>query len=333
MKRSTLLLTLVLVSVLLGATLFAGCTTPTTPPVTTTTTPAATAVTTTAATAKPTTNVSGPQQDLLIATTTSLDDTGLLDYLAGIFGPEYNANLRITAKGTGQSIQLGEGGDVDVVMVHDRAREDTFLKNNSGIDRRVFAYNYFIIVGPPDDPAGIRNMTAPQAFKTIYNQSQTNPKVIFVSRGDDSGTHAREQLLWKTAGYNYSQVRKSGPWYVESGTGMGATLNIAEQKDAYTLSDIGTFLAYKTNLTLVPLVTQGNDLLNVYSVIMVNPANYPDTNVNLSKQWINWLISKDTQNIIADYGVQQYGQPLFYPARGNWQLLNVSQAETENPVP
>jgi tungstate transport system substrate-binding protein len=316
MKSKRLLLALAVIGILLTALLFAGCTTPTTP----STTPTAT-------------TTPAQQQDLLIATTTSLYDTGLLDYLAGIFGPEYNANLRITAKGTGQALELGQNGDVDVVMVHDRAREDTFLQNEYGVDRRVFAYNYFIIVGPPSDPAGIENMTPTDAFTAIYEQGQTNPEVVFVSRGDASGTHAREQLLWKNAGYNYSMIRTSGPWYVESGTGMGATLLIADEKDAYTLSDIGTFLAYEGNLTLVPLVTEGDDLLNIYSAMIVNPAKFPDTNVQLSKEWINWLISPDTQDLIASYGVEQYGQPLFYPARDNWQLLGVSQAETQDPIP
>jgi tungstate transport system substrate-binding protein len=319
MKRDKLLLVLVVIGVLMSAMLFAGCTTPTTPPATTAT--------------QTVSSTPAQQQDLLIATTTSLYDTGLLDYLAGIFGPAYNANLRITAKGTGQALELGQNGDVDVVMVHDRAREDTFVANGYGEDRRVFAYNYFIIVGPPSDPAGIKGMTPTEAFTTMYEKGQTDPAVVFVSRGDASGTHAREQLLWKNAGYNYSKVRASGPWYVESGTGMGATLNIAEEKDAYTLSDIGTFLAYEGNLTLVPLVTQGDDLLNVYSAMIVNPAKFPDTNVNLSKEWINWLISPATQDLIAKYGVEKYGQPLFYPARDNWQLLNVSQAETQDPIP
>lgn len=315
MHYKKLLFVLSVVVVVLAGIAFSGCTTPAPPAATPTPTPAP------------------PQEDLLIATTTSLYDTGLLDYLGGIFGPEYNANLRITAKGTGQALELGQNGDVDVVMVHDRAREDTFLQNGYGTDRRVFAYNYFIIVGPPSDPAGIKDMAPTEAFDTIYKEAQTNPEVVFVSRGDASGTHAREQLLWKNAGYNYSEVRASGPWYVESGTGMGATLLIAEEKDAYTLSDIGTFLAYQGDLTLVPLVDQGDDLLNVYSAMIVNPAKFPDTNVQLSKDWINWLISPEVQDLIATYGVEEYGQPLFYPARDNWELLGVSQAETQDPIP
>jgi tungstate transport system substrate-binding protein len=315
MDYKKLLFVLSVMMVVVAGIAFSGCTTPAPP----------------AATPTPTSTPA--QEDLLIATTTSLYDTGLLDYLAGIFGPVNNANLRITAKGTGQALELGQNGDVDVVMVHDRAREDTFLQNGYGTDRRVFAYNYFIIVGPPTDPAGIEGMSPTDAFTTIYEQGQTNPEVVFVSRGDASGTHAREQLLWKNAGYNYSEVRASGPWYVESGTGMGATLLIAEEKDAYTLSDIGTFLAYQGDLTLVPLVDQGDDLLNVYSAMIVNPAKFPDTNVQLSKDWINWLISPEVQDLIATYGVEEYGQPLFYPARDNWELLGVSQAETQDPIP
>ena len=315
MHYKKLLFVLSILVVVVAGIAFSGCTTPAPPAATPTPTP------------------TPAQEDLLIATTTSLYDTGLLDYLAGIFGPENNANLRITAKGTGQALELGQNGDVDVVMVHDRAREDTFLQNSYGTDRRVFAYNYFIVVGPPSDPAGIKDMAPTEAFDTIYKEAQTNPEVVFVSRGDSSGTHAREQLLWKNAGYNYSEVRASGPWYVESGTGMGATLLIAEEKDAYTLSDIGTFLAYQGDLTLVPLVDQGDDLLNVYSAMIVNPAKFPDTNVQLSKDWINWLISPEVQDLIATYGVEEYGQPLFYPARDNWQLLGVSQAETQDPIP
>ena len=315
MHYKKLLFVLSVLVVVVAGIAFSGCTTPAPPAATPTPTP------------------TPAQEDLLIATTTSLYDTGLLDYLAGIFGPENNANLRITAKGTGQALELGQNGDVDVVMVHDRAREDTFLQNSYGTDRRVFAYNYFIIVGPPSDPAGIKDMAPTEAFDTIYKEAQTNPEVVFVSRGDASGTHAREQLLWKNAGYNYSEVRASGPWYVESGTGMGATLLIAEEKDAYTLSDIGTFLAYQGDLTLVPLVDQGDDLLNVYSAMIVNPAKFPDTNVQLSKDWINWLISPEVQDLIATYGVEEYGQPLFYPARDNWELLGVSQAETQDPIP
>ena len=315
MHYKKLLFVLSVLVVVVAGIAFSGCTTPAPPAATPTPTP------------------TPAQEDLLIATTTSLYDTGLLDYLAGIFGPENNANLRITAKGTGQALELGQNGDVDVVMVHDRAREDTFLQNSYGTDRRVFAYNYFIVVGPPSDPAGIKDMAPTEAFDTIYKEAQTNPEVVFVSRGDASGTHAREQLLWKNAGYNYSEVRASGPWYVESGTGMGATLLIAEEKDAYTLSDIGTFLAYQGDLTLVPLVDQGDDLLNVYSAMIVNPAKFPDTNVQLSKDWINWLISPEVQDLIATYGVEEYGQPLFYPARDNWELLGVSQAETQDPIP
>jgi tungstate transport system substrate-binding protein len=315
MNYKKLLFVLTVTFVVLAGIAFSGCTTPVPPAATPTPTPAP------------------AQEDLLIATTTSLYDTGLLDYLGEIFGPEYNANLRVTSKGTGQAIELGRGGDVDVLMVHDRVREDAFLADGSGVDRRVFAYNYFIIVGPPSDPAGIKDMSPTDAFTTLYEKGQTDPSVVFVSRGDDSGTHAREKLIWKQAGYDYEQVRASGAWYIEAGTGMGTTLNLADEKDAYTLSDIGTFLAYKTDLDLVPLVTQGDDLLNVYSAMIINPAKYPDTKVELSKEWINWLISPETQQEIGNFGVAEYGQPLFYPARDNWELLGVSQTETQDPIP
>lgn len=315
MHYKKLLFVLSVMAVVVAGIAFSGCTTPAPPAATPTPTP------------------TPVQEDLLIATTTSLYDTGLLDYLGGMFGPEYNANLRITSKGTGQAIELGRGGDVDVLMVHDRAREDAFLAEGGGVDRRVFAYNYFIIVGPPSDPAGIAGMSPTDAFTTLYDKGMTDPSIVFVSRGDDSGTHAREKLIWKQAGYTYDDVRASGAWYVEAGTGMGTTLNLADEKDAYTLSDIGTFLAYKTDLDLVPLVTEGDDLLNVYSAMIISPAKYPDTKVELGKEWINWLISPEAQQEIGNFGVKEYGQPLFYPARDNWELLNVSREETQDPIP
>jgi tungstate transport system substrate-binding protein len=274
------------------------------------------------------------KQQLRIATTTSLYDTKLLDRLSAMFEEEYDAEVLIISAGTGKAIEYGQRGDVDVLMVHDRAREDAFLADGYGINRRVFAYNYFIVVGPESDPAGIKGMEPEEAFTVIREKGMAgDADVVFVSRGDASGTHSKEQAIWKAAGFNYSSdIQGSGDWYQEAGTGMGATLMMANEKQAYTLSDIGTYLAYKGDLTLVPLVDEGDVLLNVYSVMQINPEKYPDINSAIAKDWINFMISDDVQDVIASFGVDEYGQPLFYAARDGWEKIGVPQAEVKDPV-
>lgn len=285
-------------------------------------------------TAAETTAAPAETQTLLIATTTSLYDTGLLDALKADFEKKYNAKVDIISAGTGKALGYGENGDVDVMMVHDRAREDAFLAAGHGIDRRVFAYNYFVIVGPASDPAGVKNMTPEQAFTTIKEKGLADPATVkFVSRGDDSGTHSKEKAIWKAAGFNYStDIQKSGEWYIEAGTGMGATLVMADEKQAYTLSDIGTYLASKDKITLVPLVSEGDVLLNVYSAMQINPEKHPGVNSTIAKDWINYLITPETQKTIETFGVDKYGEPLFYPAAGNWEKIGVNQSEVEDPV-
>ncbi|NLN08440.1 MAG: solute-binding protein [Methanoculleus thermophilus] len=275
----------------------------------------------------------GEKQQLRIATTTSLYDTKLLDHLTPIFEEKYNAELIIVSGGTGKAIEYGQRGDVDVLMVHDRAREDAFLADGYGTNRRVFAYNYFIIIGPESDPAGIKGMDPEQAFTTIREKGMAGENVVFVSRGDASGTHSKEQAIWKAAGFNYStDIQGSGSWYQEAGTGMGATIAMANEKQAYALSDIGTFLAYKGDVDLVALVDEGDALLNVYCAMQINPEKYPDTNTALAKDWINFLISDEIQQEIASFGVEEYGQPLFYAAQNDWEKIGVPQAEVKDPV-
>ncbi|NVO66546.1 substrate-binding domain-containing protein [Methanofollis tationis] len=271
---------------------------------------------------------------LLLATTTSLYDTGLLDALKAPFEKEYNAKVDIISAGTGTALGYGENGDVDVMMVHDRAREDAFIENGHGIDRRVIAYNYFVIVGPEADPAGVKNMNPEEAFTTIREKGLADPaQVKFVSRGDNSGTHAKEKAIWNGAGFNYTtDITKSGDWYIEAGTGMGATLVMADEKAAYTLSDIGTYLAYKDKIALVPVVSEGEILLNVYSVMRINPEKHPGVNSSLAKDWINYLITPSTQKTIEEFGVETYGEPLFFPAAGNWDTMGVNRSEVEGPV-
>jgi tungstate transport system substrate-binding protein len=306
------LLVLVL-SVIMVAILGAGCTSPATPPVTTTVTVTqvpATNVTT----ASPTPAPHDPNS-LLIATTTSLYDTGLLNRIQDVYQNQTGVTLKITSQGTGQAIQLAQRGDADLLLVHSPSQEQTFINNGYGINQRCFAYNYFVIVGPASDPAKVANMTPTAALTQIRAMGLNGtPGVFFVSRGDQSGTNTAEINLWTKAGLNYTNnVSNSGPWYLSIGKGMGDTLTFANQKGAYTLSDEGTFLAYKTKLNLTILIQNNSQLLNRYSAIAVNPAKNPNVNVVQADRFINWLISPEGRTIVGTYGVATYGKPLFVP--------------------
>ena len=273
------------------------------------------------------------KERLRLATTTSLQDTGLLDMIKDKFDEKYNVALDVVSGGTGIAIQYAERGDVDVLIVHDKVRELKFVQDGYGLERRCIAYNYFYLVGPKDDPAGVKGMNSSLAMASIMEKGNADPsKVMFVSRGDNSGTHAREKLLWKGAGYNYSAVNSSGPWYIEAGQGMGATLNIANEKQAYTLSDMSTFMAYQGNLTLVPIIEGGNELLNVYVAMAVNPKTHPGVNCELANEFINYLVSDEAQDLIASFGKEKFGTPLFSPARGNCELIGCSAAQCAVPT-
>jgi tungstate transport system substrate-binding protein len=273
------------------------------------------------------------EERLKLATTTSLYDTKLLDLIEPEFEEKYNVSMDTIAKGSGAAIKLGETGDVDVLLVHDPAAETKFIENGDGLERRCIAYNYFYLVGPEDDPAGIEGMNASEAMATIMEKGLENPdEVKFISRGDNSGTHAREKVLWANAGYNYSEVNTSGPWYVEAGQGMGATLMMANEKQAYTLSDMSTFMAFQGNLTIMPLIEGGDELLNVYVAMAVNPAKHPGVNCEMANEFINYLVSDEGQEIIATFGEEQYGRPLFFPAKGNCELIGCSAEECAVPT-
>ncbi|MCX6691901.1 MAG: tungstate ABC transporter substrate-binding protein WtpA [Methanoregula sp.] len=290
---------------LVGGVIIAGCTTQSQ----TAQTPAGTPP---VATEKP---VTAEKSKLLLATTTSLYDTGLLNYLEPKFEAKYNVDLLITSQGTGKAIELAKNGDADVLLVHSPSSEATFLEDGYGLNRRTFAYNYFMIVGPASDPAGIKGKTPEEAFTAILTQGKAGKAgVMFVSRGDASGTHTSEQSVWKAAKYTYAtDVQKSGNWYIEAGKGMGETLQMASEKGAYTYTDEGTFLAYQGKLTLVPLVTQGASLMNLYSVMTVYPANPQADKITMSNNFINWLISPETMTDIGNYGKDKYGKGLFTP--------------------
>ena len=252
---------------------------------------------------------------LRIATTTSLYDTGLLNELEDMYENISGVDVQIIAQGTGQALDTARRGDVDLVTVHSPGLEDEFIAEGYGINQRCFAYNNFLIVGPASDPAGIANKTPVEAFEAIYVAGTNNtPGVAFISRGDNSGTHNREQQIWKAAGHNYTEdIQDSGPWYLETGSGMGDTLTVANQKDAYTLTDIGTYLAFESHLSLVELVTEGDQLLNRYSAIAVNPEKASGVNIDEANRFIDWIISNETKEFIGEYGVAEFGQPLFIP--------------------
>jgi tungstate transport system substrate-binding protein len=304
MKRfSELSLSILLILLLVGAVFIAGCTT---------TQPSKN--TTSVVTTQPT-PVAGEKPKLVIATTTSLYDTGLLNYLEQKYESQNNVDLQITSQGTGKAIELAKKGDADVLLVHSPSQELVFVKDGFGINRRSFASNYFMIVGPANDPAGITNMTPENAFTTLLQKGvNKTPGVYFVSRGDASGTHTAEQKIWSNAKFNYTtNVSKSGDWYVEAGKGMGETLQMASEKGAYTFTDEGTYLSYKNNLKLVPLITKGSSLLNIYSVMTVYNDKQPVEKIKMANNFINFLISPQTQAEIGSFGVDKYGKALFTP--------------------
>lgn len=281
---------------------------------------ATTQATTTTATAAPTTPAGSefPLHDPLvrfrIATTTSLYDTGLWYHLEPIFEELANVEMDIIYAGTGIALEYGRRGDVDAIIVHDKAREDVFLADGYGINRRNFAYNFFLIAGPADDPAGITGLSAAESFQKLYEEGMKG-NVKFVSRGDESGTHAKEQLIWSEAGFDYEEIRNSGNWYVEAGKGMGPTLLMANEMGAYVLADISTFLAYnlKSGLNIVSLVEKDPIFLNVYAAIAINPEMHSNAKIDIANQFINWLISDEVQEIIETYGQAEYGRSLFFP--------------------
>jgi len=263
---------------------------------------------------------------LIISTTTSLYDTGLLDEIEKQYEATHPVDINIISAGTGIAIQHAQNGDADVILVHAPSQEKTFLEQGWGLNRKIIAYNFFTIVGPADDPAQITGKTASAALVNIlaYGRNMTDQSgqtKIWVSRGDNSGTHTKEQSLWKGAGYNYTEISKE-PWYASVGSGMGDTLNVANQKNAYTLSDIGTFLKFEKEGTIssVALLTEEKSLLNVYSVMAVNQTvtanqtyhesiNYAD-----AMEFIIYLVSPETQQFIGDYGKADYGQSFFIGA-------------------
>lgn len=243
---------------------------------------------------------------LILATTTSTQDSGLLDVLIPLFETETGYTVQIVAVGSGQAMKMGEEGNADVLLVHAPASEVTFMENGFGKDRALVMHNDFVIVGPAADSAGIKGMAVMIALKSI-----TMGNTMFVSRGDDSGTHKAELALWKKAGFDPKTTPTA--WYLETGQGMGATLTIASEKGAYTLTDRATYLANQGNLQLEILVEGDDALLNVYHVITVNPDKWPKANYAGAIAFSKFITDAATQQVIGQFGVDKFGQPLFYP--------------------
>ncbi len=245
---------------------------------------------------------------VILSTTTSTQDSGLLDVLIPIFEKKTSYIVKTIAVGSGQAMAMGQKGEADVLLVHSPDAEKKFVAGGYGINRRLVMHNDFIIVGPSEDPAKIKGIkSSSETFKKI-----ASAKALFISRGDNSGTHAKEKAIWKAAGINSEKEK----WYQQTGLGMGQTLSVAAEKRGYTLADRGTYLALKKNLGLDILVEGDAILLNIYHVIEVNPARWPKVNAAGGKAFADFMVSKETQEIIKTFGVHKFGSPLFFPDVG-----------------
>lgn len=260
-----------------------------------------------------------PKQSLILSTTTSTYDSGLLDYLIPIFENRYNVKVSILSKGTGESIEIAKRGDADVVLVHSKTLEDAFVNEGYGVHRVGIMYNDFIIIGPTNDPAGIKGMTnATRAFSKIM-EAGNQGKAVFISRADKSGTNTKELEIWgrisvKPADRTYS-------WYLEAGAGMGTVLRMSNEKQAYSLTDRATWLSFKAQLTnLAVLVEKDNLLLNPYAVIPVNPEKYPQRNFKTAVTFAKFMVSEEGQKLIADF--KKDGETLFFPISRDFSKAN-----------
>jgi len=252
--------------------------------------------------------VQAQEKTLILATTTSTQDTGLLDVLIPIFEKQTGYFVKTIAVGSGQAMTMGQKGEADVLLVHSPAAEKKFMEDGFGVTRRLVMHNDYIIAGPGDDPAKIKGTkSAAEAFKKI-----AAAQALFVSRGDNSGTHSKEKEIWKVAGNKYEGEK----WYQQTGLGMGQTLNVAAEKKGYTLTDRGTYLAQAKTLKLGILVEGDAVLLNIYHVMEVNPQKWPKVNIAAAKAFADFMVSKETQEIVKTYGVDKYGSPLFFPDAG-----------------
>jgi tungstate transport system substrate-binding protein len=243
-------------------------------------------------------------RSIVVASTTSTQDSGLFGYLLPIFKAKTGIEVKVIAQGTGQALDTARRGDADVVLVHAKAQEEKFLAEGFGVKRYDVMYNDFVLIGPTSDPAGVKGKDIENALKTI--QAKGAP---FVSRGDRSGTHSAELALWKQAGVDIDAAK--GPWYREIGQGMGAALNTASAMNGYVLSDRGTWISFKNRGDLKIVVEGDRRLFNQYGVMLVNPAKYPTVKKELGQTFVDWLVSPEGQAVIAGYKID--GQQLFFP--------------------
>jgi tungstate transport system substrate-binding protein len=255
---------------------------------------------------QPVTPKTPENQEIILATTTSTQDSGLLDMLIPVFEKQTGYKVKTIAVGSGQAIAMGEKGEADVLLTHAPDAEKKTLESGTVVNRRLVMHNDFILVGPTSDPAQIKGRSAAEALKAIAAK-----QVLFISRGDNSGTDQMEKKLWKQAG-----IKPPGTWYQESGTGMGQALNIASDKSAYILTDRATFLAQKKNSSLEILVEGDVKLLNIYHVMEVNPDKFTKVNKVGAKAFSDFLMTPETQKLIAAYGKEKFGQPLFFADGG-----------------
>jgi len=252
--------------------------------------------------------VQAQQKNIILSTTTSTQDSGLLDVLIPIFEKKTGYFVKTIAVGSGQAMAMGQKGEADVLLVHSPAAEKKFVAEGYGVNRRIIMHNDFIVVGPAEDPAKIKGVkVTTEVFKKI-----ASAKSLFLSRSDKSGTHSKEMAIWKTAGINPEGQK----WYQQTGLGMGQTLNITSEKKGYTLADRGTYLALKKNLSLDILAEGDAILLNIYHVIEVNPAKWPKVNAAGGKAFADFMVSQEVQDIVKTFGVEKFGSPLFFPDAG-----------------
>ena len=246
-------------------------------------------------------------KSVILSTTTSTQDTGLLDVLVPRFEQQAGYSVKVISVGTGQALALAAKGDADVALVHAPSLEKQYVADGKLLNRRLVMYNDFVIVGPKEDPAKIRSTKSALAAMRLIAQSKSR----FVSRGDNSGTHTLEKSLWKEA-----SIAPNGDWYIEAGLGMAATLGVANERNAYTITDRGTYLALSKRLTLPILIAGDKVLLNIYSVMEVNPANGPRINAAGGKALADFMVAPATQTFIRSFGIEKFGEPLFVPVAG-----------------
>jgi len=246
-------------------------------------------------------------RNVILSTTTSTQDSGLLDVLIPLFEKQTGYSVKTVSVGTGQALALASKGDADVALVHAPSLEKQYVADGKLLNRRLVMYNDFVIIGPKEDPAKIKSAKTALAALKLIEQSKSR----FVSRGDNSGTHNLEKSLWKEAG-----ITPKGDWYIDAGQGMGATLGIANERDAYTITDRGTLLALRKRVNLSILIEGDKALLNIYSVMEVNPANGPRISAAGGKAFADFMVAPQTQNVIKSFGVEKFGEALFVPVAG-----------------